>query len=129
VSWIDRFESRQQASAALKAVKTDLGPGYTSGRELTQIAEQLGEESRTFAYRFEEDPTATVRGYVVVARVGDIIVRVQADGPNGVQLTGVAALAQRQVACARALQLCAPLPMADALAWLQPGALTSAEEP
>jgi hypothetical protein len=70
-----------------------------------------------------------VRGYVAVARVGNIIVRVQADGPNGVQLTGVTALARLQAACARALQICAPLPAADARAWLEPGAPTSVEEP
>ncbi len=129
VTWIDRYESQPQASAALAAVSTDLGPGYINVRELTQIAGQLGEESRTFAYRFEEDPTAPVRGYMAVARVGNIIVRVQADGPNGVQLTGVTALARLQAACARALQNCAPLPAADARAWLEPGAPTSVEEP
>ena len=129
VTWLDRFESHQQASAALAAVTTDLGPGYTNVRELDQVAEPIGDESRSFAYRFEGDPAAPVRGYVVVVRIGAVIVRVQADGPNGVQRTGVTALAQRQVACAHALQICAPLPMPDALAWLQPATPTSAEEP
>lgn len=129
VSWIDRYESEQQASASLRAVTTDLGPGYTNVRELAQIAEPVGEDSRTFAYHFEGDPTATVRGYVVVARIGEVIVRVQADGPDGVQRRGVTAVAQRQVACEQALQICAPLPMAEVVAWLQPEPPASAAEP
>lgn len=115
VTWIDRFDSPEKASAALKAVTTDLGPGYFNVRELAVIAETVGNESRTFAYRYDGDPDVTVRGYVVMSRIDNILVRTQVDAPEGVRREGVATLAQRQVACLEQPEVCEPVPMLRAL--------------
>ncbi len=121
VTWLDYFDSPEQASAALDAVTTDLGPGYFDVRELAIIAEPVGDESRTFAYRYDGDPTSRVRGYVVMARTGNVLARIQVDGPEGVRRDGVAALAKRQVACLEQPEACGPVPMLEALAALVAG--------
>jgi hypothetical protein len=121
VSWLDQYASPQQASAALRAVTSDLGPGYVNVRELSQITEQVGEESRAFAYHYEGDPAGTVRGHVVLARVGSVLLRLQVDGPNDVRRGGVEALAQRQAVCLRVAEPCVPVPVLQALDELLPG--------
>jgi hypothetical protein len=123
VSWLDDYESAGQAGAALHAVTTDLGPGYTHVREFL-LSSEVGSESRAFAYTYEGDPSGPVQGHVVMSRVGDFLVRVQVDAPDGVRRAGVIALAQLQVECIRSSAVCLPVPVAEVLADLLPGGAT-----
>jgi hypothetical protein len=120
VSWLDVYESPGQAGAALHAVTTDLGPGYTHVREFL-MSDDVGSESRAFGYTYEGDPSGPVQGHVVMSRVGNYILRVQVDSPDGVRRAGVIELAQLQVECMRSTAVCAPVPVAEVLAGLLPG--------
>ena len=115
VGWIDHYATPLQAAAALAAVTTDLGPGYVNVRDLTQTSPRVGDASRALVYRYVGDPTGPVRGHVVIAQVGSTIVRIQVDGPDGARRAGVAALAERQVACLQTTQACEPVQMHDVL--------------
>jgi hypothetical protein len=116
VSWLNRFDSPQQAAAALGAVTANLGSGYENVQELAIIGERVGDESRTFAYHYNGDPDAPVRGIVVMAQIGSYLVRVQVDGPNGVHQAGVETLAKQQVACLEMPEPCEPVVMLEVLA-------------
>lgn len=119
VAWIDHYQSRGQAEAALRAIPSDLGPGYSDVREF-QMSDHLGDESRAFAYSYTGDPAGPVRGHVVMARVGDSIVRVQVDAQDGVRRAGVIDLARLQVECMRSTDNCPPVLAADVLSELLP---------
>jgi hypothetical protein len=121
VSWIDRYLSPQQANVAVNAVTTDLGPGYVDVRELFTIVEPVGDGVRAFAYRYEGDPELPVQGHLVIARIGEYVIRVQADAPNGVRREGVMAMALRQAECLQADAACPSVLVDQAEAELLPG--------
>jgi hypothetical protein len=120
VSWLDRYATAEQAAAALHAVTTELGPGYVHVRDVSRITARIGEESRAFAYDDEGDPAGTMRGYVMIARVGAVLLRVQIDGPDNVRRAGVEAVAARQAICLRVAEPCVPIPVLWALEALRP---------
>ena len=120
VVWLDNYDSSERAAAAVDALSTNLGEGYVNVVE-TQVTEEIGDQSREFDYVYEGDPTGTVRGHVVVARVGDIVIRTAVDGPQGVASSGVRELAAAQVACIEQQTSCAPMPALDALVALVTG--------
>lgn len=72
--------------------------------------------------QFDAGCGSRVRGHVVMVQVGEYLIRVQADGPEGVRRSGVMALAEAQMACLLASDACPPLPVADAEALILPGA-------
>jgi hypothetical protein len=110
VNWIDRYDSADAASAALRAVRnTDLGPGYINVRNFTQTDEPVGDEWRMFGYVFDDGTQPRVHGYVMMSRIGNIIIRVQADAPDGVNRDGVVALARLQAACLDTDTACVPV--------------------
>ena len=115
VTWLDHYETPGLAATALNAVSSDLGPGYVNVHEFTNLAEPIGHDSRMFAYAYAGDGEALVHGHVVMALVGSMIVRVQADALDGVRRAGVEELAKRQVACVYARASCEPIPITDAL--------------
>lgn len=117
VVWINKYASAAQAGAAIAALSTDLGPGYVDVLEVDDGA-AIGNESRAFAYRYEGDPTGAVTGYLVSARLGDIVVHLQVDGPEEINAAGVEALASAQMACLERPDPCAPMPAPLALAAL-----------
>ena len=117
VTWLDRYQTPQEAAAAVDELTEELGPGYADVHE-SIAAERVGERSRQFAYRFEGDPTGAVTGHLVVAQVGNIVIRTQADGPTGVDAGGVRALASDQADCLRAGGPCQPMSALRALALL-----------
>jgi hypothetical protein len=123
VVWLDRYASSQQAASAVRALSSDLGSGYFDVQEFLS-AEHIGDQSREFAYRFEGDASGTARGHLVVARVGEFVVRTQVDGPRGVQAAGVRELAAVQVACLLQEGACAPMShlVASAALVAEPGA-------
>ncbi len=122
VAWLDHYASPEQASAALKSITDDLGPGYFDVEEFLS-AETIGEESREWVYEYDDPASGTVRGVLVVARIGSDLVRLQVDGPNGVRGAGVRSLAQAQADCLILDEdFCPPIEMLDALAELAPPA-------
>lgn len=121
VAWVDRYPSPQQATAALSAVTNDLGAGYVDVQELPNITEPIGDGVRAFAYRYEGDPNFPVSGHLVIARIGEYLVRVQADGPDGVRRQGVAAMARYQIACLESTDsFCLAIPVDEAVRALYP---------
>jgi hypothetical protein len=117
VVWLDRYRSAERADAEISRLSTDLGPGYIDVHEFL-TRERIGDQSRHFAYRFEGDPSGVVRGHLVVARFGNVVVRTQVDGPQGVRAAGVEELAAAQIDCLRQEVECPPMPYLDALAAL-----------
>ena len=117
VVWLDRYQSDDDAVAAVEGLSTDLGEGYVDVVE-SEVGEGIGDQSREFSYVYEGDPTGPVRGHLVVARVGDIVIRTQVDGPEGVTSPGVRALAAVQAVCIEQQDPCTPMPALDALAAL-----------
>lgn len=115
VAWLDRYDSPEQARAALTSLTDDLGPGYVDVVEFT-AGEELGDQSREWVYAYEGDPSGPVRGHLVVVRVGSELIRAQVDAPGGVRGEGVRVLAAAQAACLRDATTCAPLPALDVLA-------------
>lgn len=110
VSWIDRYDSVASAKDALRASRAaDLGPGYVNVRNFTRADEQMGEEWRAFGYVYDGEGQDPARGYVMISRVGDTIVRVQADAPDGVNRYGVVALTRLQLACLQNAGACVPV--------------------
>jgi hypothetical protein len=111
VSWIDRYDSPEAATAAIRAVRsTDLGPGYVNVRNFTEADEQVGDDWRMYGYVFDDGTHPRVHGYVMMSRIGNIIVRVQADAPNSVNREGVVAMARLQAACVEVNEACVPVP-------------------
>lgn len=123
VSWLDQYADERQAVAALQAVTTDLGPGYSDVRELPAAVGSIGYDSRAFSYQYSAGSQA-VRGYVVIARVGNIVIRIQADSPSDIRLDGIKALAVLQAACLQELAACRPVEALQVLTVLipEPGA-------
>jgi len=125
-----RFPSASAASTwlrtAVQAVGVEGGP-YV---ELTQVprAAKYGDESLTYSYGYRISDTLTTQGFMIFARVGNEVARVQIDGAPSVPLSAVAAVAAEQVACLRA-RVCpsaAPLPPGlPGAATATPGAATS----
>ena len=73
-----------------------LTPGPVAG------APSLGDGSATLAYAFAASDVVTTRGFLVFARVGAVVARVQVDGDPEPPLAAVLGLAKAQVACLRA---------------------------
>jgi hypothetical protein len=117
VVWINQYASPAQAGAAVAALSTDLGPGYVDVLE-SQVDATIGDESREFTYRYEGDPTGAVQGHLITARLGDIVVLTQVDGPDEIAAAGVRDLASAQIACLESQAPCVPKPALMALAAL-----------
>ncbi len=117
VVWINQYASPGQAAAAVADLSTDLGPGYVDVLE-AQDDVVVGDESRSFSYRFEGDPTGVVQGHLVTLRLGDMVVHIQVDGPGAIDVGGVYDLASAQVACLEAQEPCTSIPALQALAGL-----------
>jgi hypothetical protein len=120
VVWLDNYDNSERAAAAVEALSTDLGEGYVAVFE-SQVTEEIGDQSREFSYVYAGDSTGAVRGHLVVARVGDIVIRTAIDGPDGVASSGVRKLTAAQAACIEQQTSCAPMPALDALAALVTG--------
>lgn len=118
---ISRYASEDYAAAAVAALTADLGEGYSNVLE-SQVGAEIGDESREFSYRYEGDPSGPVRGHLVTARLEDLVVLTQVDGPEGVTSSGVRVLAEAQIACLEQARPCAPMPVLDALAAIVAGA-------
>ena len=63
-----------------------------------------------YDYSFDDGFQPRVAGYVLIARIGNIIIRVQSDAPDGVNHDGVLALGRLQAACVNEDDACAPVP-------------------
>jgi hypothetical protein len=124
VVWLDQYQSPQQAAAAIAGQSDDLGAGYVDVQEFF-AGETIGDQSRAFGYTYQGDSTGTVRGDLVLTRVGDVVIRTQVDGPEGVKADGVHDLARAQVACLEAGGPCPPLSALQVLANLVVGLETS----
>ncbi len=114
VVWINQYASPNQAAAAVAGLSTDLGPGYVDVVE-SQAGMVIGDESRAFTYRYEDDTTGAVQGRLVSSRLGDIVVHLQVDGPEEIAADGVDTLASAQLACLANQEPCAPMPALTAL--------------
>lgn len=114
---LSQYASTGQAESAVAGLSTDLGPGYVDVLEVDDDS-VIGDESRAFSYRFEGDSTGAVQGYLIAARLGDIVVHLQVDGPEPITAAGVEALASAQVACLERPDPCVPMPALLALAAL-----------
>ncbi len=119
VSWVDQYADERQAVAALQAITTDLGPGYGAVRELPAAEGSIGYDSRTFSYQYSTGSQG-VRGYVVIARVGNLVIRIQADSPSDIRLEGIKALAVLQAACLQEQSACRPVEALQVLTVLVP---------
>jgi hypothetical protein len=115
VTWLDRYASPGQADVAISQLSADLGPGYVDVQEVTDGV-VIGDESRQYAYTYEDDPAGPVRGFLIIARSGEMIIRTQVDSVDGVRSSGVERLAAAQVACLEAPAACAPLESFEVLA-------------
>jgi hypothetical protein len=114
---INQYASSSQAAAAVAQLSTDLGRGYTDVAEIEDEV-VIGDESRTFSYRYEGDTTGAVQGHLVTSRLGDTVVHTQVDGPQVIAANGAYYLARAQVACLETQETCAPMPALIALAEL-----------
>ena len=117
---LNRYASSEDAAAAISGLSTDLGEGYVDVVE-SEVGGGIGDQSREFSYVYEGDPTGIVQGHLVVAQVGDIIIRTQVDSPDGVASAGVRALATVQAVCILQQTSCTPMPALDALTALVTG--------
>jgi hypothetical protein len=120
-TWISLFTSHELAAADLHTLTLELGPGYEDVRELPGVADEMSYPSRVFVYSFSAAHTPPVRGYVVVTQVGNAVVRLLVDSPDGVRRAGVQAIAERQSACLVVAEECEPMPMTEAVELLTLG--------
>jgi hypothetical protein len=125
VSWIDRYDSSNTASTALRAVHTDnLGLGYVDVRDVTDVDEPVGDEWLMYEYDLDDGIHARAKGYVLMSRIGNLIIRVQSDGLARVNADGVLALARLQAACVISPDACVPVTVDWLSAALAPTATT-----
>jgi hypothetical protein len=75
----------------------------------------MSNPSRVFVYSYSAPSTPPVRGYVVVTQLGNAVIRVLVDSPDGVRRAGVQAMAERQSDCLLVAEECEPMPMTEAL--------------
>ena len=87
-TWISLYTTHEHAAESLYSLTPTLGPGYTDVRELPDVAEEISNPSRVFVYSFSAPHTPPVRGYVVITQVGNTLVRVLVDSPDGVRRPG-----------------------------------------
>jgi hypothetical protein len=117
-TWISLYSTHEHAAADLQSLTLELGPGYEDVRELPGVADEMSNPSRVFVYSFSAAHTPPVRGYVVITQVGNAVIRVLVDSPDGVRRAGVQEIAERQSACLLVAEECEPMPMDEAVALL-----------
>jgi hypothetical protein len=120
-TWISLYASHEHAAADLQSLTLELGPGYADVRELPGVADEMSHPSRVFVYSYAAPSTPPVRGYVVITQVGNAVIRVLVDSPDGVRRAGVQAIAERQSACLLVAEECQPMPMEEATSLLSLG--------